>query len=133
MHVKKLHQLKRMLERKFVLWMLQSIFHLFARILQFLICISWLSATLRSMIDITFLTCLWYFFNILVFTPKDDISSYTSTISQIFMNKSKILILNFQRMKFPSLNLLIILVASLSNDVNILKWFRLNIFSIHII
>ena len=69
-----------------------------------------LSVKLRLMMDMTMLTHLWCSFNTLGFTLD------TSTMYQRSMDANNILILNFQRLKFPSLNLSIILAASLSND-----------------
>ena len=109
--------MKMMLDKFFVSWMLQKVFHAFTGPLQLLMCASWLSVKLRPMIDMAFLTCLWYSFNTLGSTLEGGGSSDPFTISQRSMDANNILNLNFQKLNFCLLNLPMILVALLSNDV----------------
>jgi hypothetical protein len=48
LHIKNLRQLKRILDKLFILWMLQRIFHTSTGPLQLLVCTSWLSAKLKG-------------------------------------------------------------------------------------
>ena len=68
--------------------------------LQLLMCVSWLFVMLRLMVDLIFLTCLWYSFNILGSALEGDTFSDLSTMSQGFMDTKIISILNFQRLNF---------------------------------
>ena len=92
--------------------MLQRVVHVSAGPLQLLMCASWLSAKLRLMMDMTFLTLLWYFFYTLGSALEGEGSSDPSSIFQRSINTNNILILNFQ-----IVNLSIIIVASLPNDI----------------
>ena len=85
--------------------MLQRIFHASTGILQLMMYIIWLFAKLRPIIDMAFLTRLWYLFNTLGFTLECEVFSYLSTMSQRSMKAKTISILNFQRLNFSLLNL----------------------------
>ena len=114
--VRILQQMKKILDKFFILWMLQKVFQIYARPLQILMCLSWLSTKFRPMMDMIFLKCLWHFFNTLRSVLEGQASSDLSTISQRPMDANNILILNFLRLNFPPLNLSMILSASISND-----------------
>ena len=86
LHVKNLRWIKRVLDKLIVSWMLQRVFHVAMGSLQHLMCINWLSAKLRPMMDIAILTRLWYSFNTLGSTLQGGGSSDLSIISQRSMD-----------------------------------------------
>jgi hypothetical protein len=92
-------------------------FQAFASPLQLLMFANWLSAKLGPMMDMSFLTHLWYSFITLGSTLEGGASLDPSIMFQKFMDVNNILILNFQRLKFPPLNLSMNLVTLLLSDV----------------
>ena len=62
------------------------------------------SSKLRPMMKMTFLMYLWYSFNTFGFIMEDGVFLDPSIMFQRSMDANNILILNFQRLKFPSLN-----------------------------
>lgn len=97
--------------------MLQKVFHASAGPLQLLMCASWLSAKLKLIMDMAFLTRLWYYFNTLESALESGGSSDLSTIFQRSIDVNNILILYFQWWNFLPQNLSMILVALFSNDI----------------
>ena len=114
LYVKNLWQLKKMLDKFLLSWMLQRVFHPSISPLQLLMCASLLSTKLSAMIwtqrggrnelniimDIAFLTCLWYFYfysfwSCLGYAHNVPRSTDANSISK----------LNFQRLKVSLLNL----------------------------
>ena len=108
--------MKRMLDKLFILWMLQKIFHAFVGPLQLLMCASWLYVKLKLLMDMAFLTHLWNSLNTLGSILERYGSLDPFTMFQRPMDANNILIFYFQSLNFPSFNLLMILVILISND-----------------
>ena len=95
LRVKNLLWTKTMLDKLFVSWMLQRVFHTSECPLQFLMCASWLFAKLRMIMDMVILTHFWNYFNTFGSTLKNWTFSDMSTMSQWSIEAKTISNLNF--------------------------------------
>ncbi len=108
--------MNKMLDKLFVSWMLQRVFHVSAGPLQLLMWASWLSAKLRPITDMAFLTRRSYSFFTFGSAFEGGASSDPSIMSQRSMEAESISILNFQRLNLSPWNLSMVLALSPSKE-----------------
>lgn len=90
-------------KRTFCLINVAEGFQAFTSPLQLLMCVSWLSAKLGPMMNMSFFKRLWYSFNALGSTLEGGASLESSKIFQKSMDVYNILILNSSKLEVPSI------------------------------